>query len=437
MTSKMIRIENLGKRYKIGRNLKKENLTETLRADIQEAIGAAANTFSKISGKENGAQTKEENHIWALRHINLEIEPGESVGVIGGNGAGKSTLLKILSRITVPTEGRVRLKGRVGALLEVGSGFHPELTGRENIYLNGAILGMQRAEINRKMDEIINFSGVEKFLNTPVKFYSSGMRVRLAFSVAAHLEPEILLVDEVLAVGDFAFQQKSLNKMENVVRSGRTVIFVSHNLAAVKALCQKAAFIENGELKYYGGVDQAISTYLNQGALQRVEKVERSLDPSLPLQILQAGTLNQKLVDTAKFGHDEEIAFQFQVAVNIPAYRMFLGFDILDENLETILTSHDFEMEESRMTSREPGLYTYRIKLPAHQLVPGSYRINAYAKKRFYSRYVLVDQVDHVCPFEVYDNGSVLARVSVDWRGRVHIPLAWEQVEKQALTGDH
>ena len=432
-----IRIERLSKQYKIGRKLKKESLSETLRADLGEVVNGVSRAFSQIGNQEGREFGNRDRYIWALHDVSFEIQPGESVGIIGSNGAGKTTLLKILSRITVPTSGKVRLRGRVGSLLEVGTGFHPELTGRENIYLNGAILGMHRREINAKFDEIVTFSDIEKFLDTPVKFYSSGMRVRLAFSVAAHLEPEILLVDEVLAVGDIAFQEKCLNKMENVVRGGRTVIFVSHNMAAIKALCQKGAFIENGKLIYYGNVDKAISTYLNQGTHQKQQQVERLRDPSLSVQILQANVANEQAFSEARFGHDQDIFFEFRVAINLPAYRMFLGFQIIDEKLDTIFTSHDFELDENRISSRQPGIYTYRIKLPAPLLIPGQYRISFYAKKRHRRDNIIIDQVEHVCPFEVFDNGSVMARAGVNWSGHVTFPLPWEEISRTGLTAEH
>src|SRR6266498_47444 len=224
----IIKVHDLGKRYQIGA---REEAYETLREAI---VGVVRSPLQRFGRNRSAADV-----VWALRGVNFEVEPGEVVGIIGRNGAGKSTLLKILSRITKPTSGTVDLYGRVGSLLEVGTGFHPELTGRENIYLNGAILGMPRAEIRRKFDEIVEFAEIDKFLDTPVKRYSSGMYVRLAFAVAAHLEPEILIVDEVLAVGDAAFQKKCLGKMRDVTREGRTVLFVSHNMAAIQGLCSK------------------------------------------------------------------------------------------------------------------------------------------------------------------------------------------------------
>ena len=256
MSDIAIRVENLGKKYKIGAN---QARYQTLRESI-------VNGFSNSIERFKGAPPKEDNIIWALKDINFEVKHGEVLGIIGRNGAGKSTLLKILSRITKPTTGRFELNGRVGSLLEVGTGFHPELTGRENIYLSGAILGMKRNEINRKFDEIVDFAEIEKFLDTPVKHYSSGMYMRLAFSVAAHLEPEILLVDEVLAVGDAEFQRKCLGKMGDVAGEGRTVLFVSHNMSAIRNLCPKCLFLSEGNVILFSNTEIAIENYISKSS---------------------------------------------------------------------------------------------------------------------------------------------------------------------------
>jgi lipopolysaccharide transport system ATP-binding protein len=263
-----VRIENLSKQYRIGGP---QARYKTIRETLMDMVAAPARRLHRL-----GRPAPPEETIWALKDVSFEIERGEVVGIIGRNGAGKTTLLKILSRITEPTTGYAEIKGRVGSLLEVGTGFHPELTGRENIYLNGAILGMRRAEIDRKFDEIVAFSEIEKFLDTPVKRYSSGMYVRLAFSVAAHLEPEILLVDEVLAVGDAAFQKKCLGKMGDVASKGRTVLFVSHNMAAISALCPRSVLLEEGRLVYDHDTHEVIEQYLNLGeALYRIPLAER------------------------------------------------------------------------------------------------------------------------------------------------------------------
>lgn len=253
-------IENLGKRYSIShRNAKDNGLRHALERAVRQPLARMKSDWHR----------KKPDDFWALRGVSLEIQPGEVVGIVGRNGAGKSTLLKLLSRITVPTEGRIRINGRVASLLEVGTGFHQELTGRENIFLNGAILGMSRNEIIRKFDEIVAFSEVEEFLDTPVKRYSSGMYVRLAFAVAAHLEPEILIVDEVLAVGDASFQKKCLGKMGTFAQSGRTVLFVSHNMEAVRNLCQRGIWMKNGQVHKDGDIDDIVETYFNDIAGER------------------------------------------------------------------------------------------------------------------------------------------------------------------------
>ncbi len=250
MEEPIIKIENISKKYKI--NLKQGRYL-TLRDNLIKII---KNPFSILEKKDE---------FWALKKINFSVDRGEAIGIIGANGAGKSTILKILSRITPPTEGKIEINGRVSSLLEVGTGFNPELSGRENIFLNGAILGMGKKEIENKMDKIIEFAGVEKFIDTPIKYYSSGMNVRLAFSIAAHLDPDILIVDEVLAVGDADFQKKCLGKMDEVVKkSGRTILFVSHNMMAVRSLCSKAVFLKNGEIVKTGEVNEVIEEYLNE-----------------------------------------------------------------------------------------------------------------------------------------------------------------------------
>ena len=253
MSTPAIRVRGLSKQYRIGERVRYKSLRESLTNAVTRTL--------------KGTRRREET-IWALKDVSFEVAPGEVVGVIGRNGAGKSTLLKILSRITEPTEGRVELHGRVGSLLEVGTGFHQELTGRENIFLNGAILGMKRVEIARKFDEIVAFAEIEKFLDTPVKHYSTGMYLRLAFAVAAHLEPEILLVDEVLAVGDAEFQKKCLGKMGDVARGGRTVLFVSHNMASVRQLTNRCLVLGQGSLAFVGSTDQAVDFYSNEGHLE-------------------------------------------------------------------------------------------------------------------------------------------------------------------------
>jgi lipopolysaccharide transport system ATP-binding protein len=306
-----IRVEGLGKRYRIGAS---QAPYRTLRETIVDAARAPFRRLAAVARGE--ASRSAQDTIWALKDVSFEVKQGEVLGIIGRNGAGKSTLLKILSRITKPTEGHVELLGRVGSLLEVGTGFHPELTGRENIYLNGAILGMRRSEIARKFDEIVAFAEIEKFLDTPVKHYSSGMYVRLAFAVAAHLEPEILLVDEVLAVGDAAFQKKCLGKMGDVAQRGRTVLFVSHNMGAIHRLCPESMWIDLGTLRRFGPASEIIRTYLgDSGKAMSSGEVDLSDWPhrygSGEARILSARTLDENEHTTTTFHRSSPLTAEF------------------------------------------------------------------------------------------------------------------------------
>src|SRR6266480_2028497 len=271
MSDAIITVENLGKKYSL-RHQRNERYTSLRDVIAEKALG-----FFKNLKSGNGVSVSKED-FWALRDVSFEVRRGEVVGIIGRNGAGKSTLLKILSRITEPTTGRVRIRGRVASLLEVGTGFHPELTGRENVFLNGAILGMSREEIKRKFDEIVAFAEVEQFLDTPVKRYSSGMYVRLAFAVAAHLEPEILIVDEVLAVGDYEFQRRCLGKMNEVAHCGRTVLFVSHNMTAIEELCSQSILLKNGHIERSGATHQVVAHYLSSTVTPSVWQIDEQTE---------------------------------------------------------------------------------------------------------------------------------------------------------------
>ncbi|MFT7204772.1 MAG: lipopolysaccharide transport system ATP-binding protein, partial [Algoriphagus sp.] len=282
MSKTIITVANLSKRYRIGL---KEKKSETLVGQLGNILRTPFKNLETLR-RMNRFGEEEESVFWALKDINFEVKQGEVLGIIGKNGAGKSTLLKILSQITEPTSGKIEIYGRVASLLEVGTGFHPELSGRENIYMNGTILGMTRREIDSKLDEIIDFSGVEKFIDTPVKFYSSGMKVRLGFSVAAHLEPEILIIDEVLAVGDFEFQKKCLGKMQDVAGQGRTVLFVSHQMDAITRLCTRLLVLKNGEVEFVGKPSRGVKKYLGteeheEGAIARFDLTEGSQHVSI------------------------------------------------------------------------------------------------------------------------------------------------------------
>jgi len=297
MSNPVITIEDLGKRYTIGRQRPRG---DGMRHLIE---GALRNPLAWLGSGHRGKLQLID--VWALKNVSLQINRGEVVGIIGSNGAGKSTLLKILSRITAPTEGRIRINGRIASLLEAGTGFHYELTGRENIFLNGAILGMTRAEIIRKFDEIVEFSGVEEFIDTPVKRYSSGMFVRLGFAVAAHLEPEILVVDEVLAVGDAAFQKKCLGKMSNFAKNGRTVLFVSHNMEAIRTLCDRAVWLKDGQLHRDGRADETVAEYFNASNVS-----SSCANPNFGLIIQKVVLRNGRGGETRQFYPGEDVSIE-------------------------------------------------------------------------------------------------------------------------------
>jgi len=328
----IIRVENLGKLYQLGAH--QHGAYKTLRETITAAFAAPwksvrGNTVSnghvRIEQDEAGAPSS----IWALQDVSFEVRPGEVVGIIGRNGAGKSTLLKLLSRITEPTRGRIELRGRVGSLLEVGTGFHPELTGRENIYLNGAILGMSREEIDRKFDEIVAFSEVEDFLNTPVKRYSSGMYVRLAFAVAAHLDPETLVVDEVLAVGDAGFQKKCLGKMGDVARHGRTILLVSHNMGAIRGLCTRCLWIDAGRLVDDGAPERVVARYIESVFAKGFGEVRSKTNPASPLHITGILLKDDQGNSTIEFrpGDSLTVEIHYAAARRIEQPHFWIGFE--------------------------------------------------------------------------------------------------------------
>ncbi len=358
----IIKVENLSKKYVL--NKKKAN--NTLR-DVFTGIFRSA-----------GKSDESERILWALRDINFSVKDGETVALVGNNGAGKSTLLKILSQIIKPTGGRAVLHGRVGSLLEVGTGFHQELSGRENIFLNGAVLGMKRVEIQKKFDEIVAFSEIEKFLETPVKFYSSGMYMRLAFAVAAHLEPEILMVDEVLAVGDLAFQRKCLNKMRDVSEHGRTVLFVSHNMQAVTRLCSRAIWIEDGEIKQDAPAKDVVSNYLNSQTETSSEKVWENLQAAPGNEIAR---LQRVRVFDGK--NDKNSAFDIRRPVFVEMTYWVLqneqilmpSFELYNEESMCVFTSNDLD-ENWRYKPRPKGIYKSTAQIPANFLAEGNFYIS-------------------------------------------------------------
>jgi homopolymeric O-antigen transport system ATP-binding protein len=402
MSDVAIRAEHLSKQYRIGR-IQGRFRYRTIRETLVDAVKAPfKRTVKLLRGEAYGATGLEET-IWALKDISFEVKEGDVVGLIGRNGAGKTTLLKILSRITEPTEGGVDLYGRVGSLLEVGTGFHPELTGRENIFLNGAILGMGRTEIERKFDEIVAFSEIEKFLDTPVKHYSSGMYVRLAFSVAAHLEPEILLVDEVLAVGDSAFQKKCLGKMDSVAREGRTVLFVSHNMAAVQRLCPNSLWIDAGRIRQAGLTSEVVADYL-QATSEEADKAESVFDEDQEkeFQLRVGRAINSQGMATQQFHCDEPVILELicQVHRRVPG---LYGYLAISREASAILVSDSFDLGPNPLDDLSPGMYQVRIPIPARSLGAGDYSVYVNFTSRSAAQGFNVDSPGIVCSFHLDD----------------------------------
>ncbi len=350
----VIKAENLSKLYLLG---------GTSHNSLRDAL---------VSFVKNPKRDKKQE-LWALRDVSFDVKDGETLGIIGHNGAGKSTLLKILSRITKPTNGNVEIRGRVGSLLEVGTGFHNELTGRENIHLNGAILGMKRAEIEKKFDEIVAFSELEKFLDTPVKYYSSGMYMRLAFAVAAHLEPEILIVDEVLAVGDISFQKKCLNKMKTVGESGRTVLFVSHDMSAINRLCSRAIWLKNGKIERDGETGETVSAYLHEQAETGAEKSwETAKNPpgDEVTRLLRVRVRNEKGETNSSMDIRRPVGIEMTYEVTEAGKILVPNFHFYNEQGVCVFIAHDWS-EPWRTRPRPKGIYTSTAWIPGNFLAEG------------------------------------------------------------------
>ncbi|MBM3136831.1 MAG: ABC transporter ATP-binding protein [Chloroflexi bacterium] len=393
MTKTAILVDRIGKQYRLGQQV---SSYRTLRETLVESFSSR--------GRENGRNPASPESIWALKDVSFEVKQGQVLGVVGRNGAGKSTLLKILSRVTEPTEGIAEIHGRVGSLLEVGTGFHPELTGRENIFLNGAILGMKKNEIESKFDEIVSFAEVEKFIDTPVKRFSSGMYLRLAFAVAAHLEPEILVVDEVLAVGDAEFQRKCLGKMSDVAKEGRTVMFVSHNMSAILRLTEETLVIDKGYLLMRAPTNEAVDFYLSRGLTQEGQRTWHPDEiPAIaaPFKPLMIRLVNKKghVIDTARTIEDFYIEMEYQLSRAIKGLRV--GIYIITSRGEFVFTSFDTDdaVVFNAHAVREKGHYVSRCKIPSNLLNGGrfivgcnasSYRIKTY----FHDEQALVFNVD-------------------------------------------
>jgi lipopolysaccharide transport system ATP-binding protein len=399
-----IRVENLSKQYRLG-----QIGTGTISHDLNRwwaQLRGKEDPYARIGAANDRSQKADSDYVWALKDINFEIEQGDAVGIIGRNGAGKSTLLKILSRTTLPTTGSVKMKGRIASLLEVGTGFHPEMTGRENIYQNGAILGMTRHEITRKFDEIVDFSGCDAYIDTPVKRYSSGMYVRLAFAVAAHLESEILIVDEVLAVGDAEFQKKCLGKMNDVAKGeGRTVLFVSHNMGAVKSLCNKGILLENSTIKIYDVINKVIPIYQNFG-----ESSNYSCNNSKKALYLKEANKESHLNE---YSSEEEIHFYFELASNGKTYNEDRILVRLIDNNDQVITSFERLITKS----------DYELTLPPEILKKGSYGLNIILYRP------AIEVYDEVvcCNFSILNNNSKYAHLETFNTGFIYSNEEWFQ----------
>lgn len=422
MPDSVISVENLGKSYLVGhKNVETERYTA-----LRDVVGRnARNLTRKVADMARGRQIiqgDEVEEFWALRDLNFEIETGQVVGIVGRNGAGKSTLLKVLSRITEPSRGRVTLRGRVASLLEVGTGFHPELSGRENIFLNGAILGMQRSEILRKFDQIVDFAGVEKFLDTPVKRYSSGMYVRLAFAVAAHLEPEILVVDEVLAVGDSEFQKKCLGKMRDVAKGGRTVLFVSHNMAAVNQLCDRAILLTKGQMMMDASASEVTSKYLTLG--EATTSVVLKSDPKKEFNFTGMRCKNQSGELQGNFGFDESVEIEFCYDFAQFCSGMEVAMRVSRMDGVAVFTTTNSEIVAS---TKGAGSYTCTVSVPSHFLAPGSYSVTLCC--HIPNQSVIDDQPDAL-EFSVVETGSELSQYAGRNYGIVHCKCDWTSREE-------
>ena len=406
-----IRVCGLGKKYAVGRT---QEHYLTLRDAIVNSVKAPFKRFQCAPHSEE---------FWALKDVSFDVEQGEIVGIIGRNGAGKSTLLKILSRITTPTEGTVELHGRVGSLLEVGTGFHPEMTGRENISLNGAILGMKKVEIEQKLDEIIKFAEIEKFLDTPVKRLSSGMYVRLAFSVAAHLEPEILLVDEVLAVGDAGFQKKCLGKMGEVAKEGRTVLFVSHNMGSIHSLCKKCILLNRGHLIDIGSTDYIISQYISSTSNQCNEYIQ-SHNPEKPINLRKISLLNAEGKLSSEFRFDENFQICVEYEINKPVIDCSVWLGIRTVEGVVAFETAESDVDDYLLNEREVGYYKSTFKVPPKWLNAGNfYLVVGIAKWHPQIGYDRIDTLG----FSILNTGTPeKLRTGYDRHGILQPFLKWE-----------
>lgn len=413
MTEPIIKVENIGKQYRLG-----TVGTGTFSHDVNRwwhKVRGKEDPYLKIGEVNDRAVKGESEYVWALKDINFEVQPGEILGIIGKNGAGKSTLLKILSRVTAPTTGKITCHGRIASLLEVGTGFHPELTGKDNIYLNGAILGMTKKEITDKFDEIVDFAGCANYIDTPVKRYSSGMYVRLAFAVAAHLEPDILVVDEVLAVGDAEFQKKAIGKMKEISQGqGRTVLFVSHNMDSIRNLCTKSVLMEAGQLNYIGNTDDVINKYLNNASNLSNQKVYNDKKNG-EIELLKIEVENKGITSS-----DVNVVIEYSLFERVKNLRVSVS--LLSNEGVLIFSSSDFN-EYSETRTREVGNYKSICSIPRNFLNVNNYFINISIDipkvKAFF--------IDEMMAFTINEMGDNYLGVSLKGfpNGLIHPKLNW------------
>lgn len=430
MSDSIISVQNLSKCYLLGHQGERERYTALRDVIARNAKGLLRTARNLLAGRQI-IEWDEVEEFWALKDVSFEVKRGEVLGIIGRNGAGKSTLLKILARITDPTKGRIEINGRVASLLEVGTGFHPELTGRENVYLNGSILGMSRAEIRKKFDEIVAFAEVEKFLDTPVKRYSSGMYVRLAFAVAAHLDPEVLIVDEVLAVGDVEFQKKCMGKMQSVSEEGgRTVLFVSHNMQAVRQMCQRVLFLRQGQVSLLGDPHEAISAYLGQGGAASATTVDLTdyprTRPPEGARLLEVSFLRPDGSQALTIGPADELGVKVMIEILDPVRQFNLAMALIHG--EGMRVFSEAYCDEHELPDLHPGIYRLNFRIPMRFLKMESYFLTLSMNEKRYH----CDHVEGILLPEIVDENPNLQMENNRW-GMVRVPVVWDKLESESL----
>lgn len=421
MPSPIIQVSNISKRYTLG-VINRHTFRDEMLYRWHRLRGRDP---AEHLGKVNSPTLRGGGEFWALKDVSFSVEQGEVVGLIGGNGAGKSTLLKILTRITEPTSGRAAIRGRVGSLLEVGTGFHPELTGRENVYMNGTILGMKRREIDAKFDEIVEFSGVEKFLDTPVKRYSSGMYVRLAFAVAAHLEPEVLLIDEVLAVGDAAFQKKCLGKMGEIAKGGRTILFVSHSMGAVRELCSRCILLESGTVAMAGPVDEVVTRYFGDRAARN--RIEQADDPGKDLRIRVVEVLGGQ---QGVFRSSMDMEVRIVCTVHRPVLGAQLAFEFRNGQDECVFSTSNQDVSGRKDETLPPGDYEWRCRVPLGLYRGGRHFI---AVTSSVPGVRVLDSCAEPVAIEIDDDASPVHKLGQNRRGVILPILDWRRTRLDAI----